>query len=131
MSMHRPPLMLASMVFAGGVGLSPADERRVPVMVGGESDLDACASVAMVTGLDPAGENVLVVRTGPDVSYPKADQLPPSAGVHVCEERGNWRSIVYPAGDCGVATPIAAREAYMGPCKSGWVYGDYLSPLAG
>ena len=100
-------------------------------MVGGESDLDACASVAMVTGLDPAGDNVLVVRTGPDVSYPKADLLPPSASVHVCEERGKWRGIVYPAGDCGVATPIAARQAYKGPCKSGWVYGDYLSPLAG
>jgi hypothetical protein len=131
MSIRKLPLLLAGVIIAGGAGLSQADERRVPVMVGGEIDLDACASVAMVTGLDPAGDNVLVVRTGPDVSYAKADRLPPSASVHVCEERGNWRGIVYPAGECGVATPIAAREAYKGPCKSGWVYGDYLSPLAG
>lgn len=131
MNMRVLPLLVAQVMLAGGVGVSLADDRRVPVLVGGESDLDACSSIATVTGLDPAGDNYLAVRTGPGVSYAQIDRLSSSAIVHVCEERGNWRGIVYPAGDCGVATPIAARRPYNGPCKSGWIYKSFLSPLAG
>lgn len=131
MSMFRIPLLTVALAIATGASAALAGGTGVPVMVGGESDLDACAGIAVVIGLDPAGDNFLAVRTGPGVSHAQADRLPPSATVHVCEERGNWRGIVYPAGDCGVATPIAVRQAYDGPCKSGWVYGAYLSPLAG
>jgi len=37
----------------------------VPVMVGGEPDMDACPSGGTVTGLDPRGDGFLSVRSGP------------------------------------------------------------------
>lgn len=119
-----------SLVAAGNVAPLAADDG-VPVMIGGEPDLDACASLGEVTGLDPKGENFLSVRTGPGVGFAAVDRLAAAAQVYICETRGNWLGIVYPGGDCGVSTPITQRRAYRGNCRSGWVCRKYVTPLAG
>lgn len=37
-------------------------QSQVPVMVGGDTDLDACASKGRVVNLDPNGDNFLSLR---------------------------------------------------------------------
>ena len=113
-----------------------AAQSGVPVAVGGLPDMDACGTTADVVGLDPQGDNFLAVRSGPGTSYVMVDQLRTSEVVTVCEEGGDygvggWFGIVYGPVDCGVAAPITPRQAYGGPCRSGWVWGEYLRPLAG
>lgn len=118
--------------------LSPVSVRAedaVPVLVGGESDLDACPSLGQVVGLDPAGDNFLAVRAGPGSKSAELDRLGPQRLVTVCDERGRWLGVVYaPAGsdaDCGTGSPQAARKPYRGPCRSGWVHASHVEIVAG
>jgi hypothetical protein len=118
--------------------VSPLSARggdATPVLVGGESDLDACLSLGQVVGLDPAGDNFLAVRAGPGSKNAELDRLGPKRLVTVCDERGRWLSVVYaPEGsdtDCGTGSPQAERTAYRGPCRSGWVHASHVEIVAG
>lgn len=105
-----------------------------PVMVGGEPSLDACGIYGAVSGLDPQGDNYLSVRLGPGTRYQRIDRLGPDQKLWICDQNGNWLGVVYTkdgALDCGVAKPQAMRAPYDGPCKVGWVYKTYVTPLAG
>ncbi|WP_168356298.1 hypothetical protein [Lysobacter enzymogenes] len=51
------------------------------------------------------------------------------------DRRGDWIAAVYNEdarlGRCGVGSPIAERQPYRGPCKSGWAHGRWIEPMAG
>lgn len=112
-------------------------QALVPVMVGDGLDqpYDACSSLGRVTGLNPAGDNFLAVRGGPSTDFVKLDEVYTDNLVMVCEERSGWFGIVYERGGggperCGVGQPLE-RQAYRGPCRSGWVFGRYVEIIAG
>ncbi|MBB4636939.1 hypothetical protein FHS01_002960 [Longimicrobium terrae] len=49
---------------------------------------------------------------------------PMVAECDMVESGGGWAGVVYPFDgdvDCGTSSPMAERQAYRGPCKSGWV----------
>ncbi|MGN6153038.1 MAG: hypothetical protein ACTHOH_13685 [Lysobacteraceae bacterium] len=115
-----------------------AAPRDVPVVVGEEAELDACASWAKVKGLDPKGDGFLAVRGGPGSAYALRDRLHEGDEFFVCHySRDNqWLAIVYPRegqhpGDCGVSTSLPKPVKYRGPCARGWVHGKWTEFLAG
>jgi hypothetical protein len=112
---------------------SRAQEPQVPVMIGGEADLDACGAVGTVSGLKPTPGNTLSVRSGPGREQTRIDGLAPGTRVWLCDRRGPWLGVVYgpPRADCGVSTPRPVRQPYRGPCSSGWVHESYVELFAG
>ena len=110
-----------------------ADGTPVPVMAGGEPQLDACAAAAVVSGLDPAGDNFLSVREGPGSGYGEADRLSEGQAMTVCDGDGQWLGVVYAKDgtDCGLSSPAALRVPYAGPCRSGWVAARFVTVTAG
>ncbi|RIY01636.1 integron [Aureimonas flava] len=107
----------------------------VPVEIGGDAEFDACPSLGRIVGLDPNGDNFLSVREGPAAGHRERDRLGASTLVAICDERGPWFGIVYPAGgtdtDCGVSSPRETRIPYRGLCRSGWVHGRFVQVVAG
>jgi hypothetical protein len=110
--------------------LAPTD--AVPVMIGGDTTLDACGAVAM-----PGGDAV-EVRAGPGDAHGIVDIVGAGRAMHVCgySDDLTWAAVVYAPEanvelDCGVTTPVAERAAYAGACRSGWVLAASLIVLAG
>lgn len=116
---------------------SAAVAQSVPVMVGGEADWDACGGVGRVVNLDPKGDNFLSMRAGPGGKYREVTRLGPHERyLYMCDERGPWIGIVLGGGaagrsGCGVMESIERRQAYKGPCLSGWVHRRYVELYAG
>jgi hypothetical protein len=130
------PVLIAIGVFIGSSEALAADDK--PVFVGGEADLDACGSSGIVTGLKPAGDNFLAVRSGPAVESAMLLRVRADQQLIICDrgrdDRGDeWLGVVVPVEgrDCGVGSPIAERRRYDGPCRSGWVHGKYVRIVAG
>jgi hypothetical protein len=110
------------------------DKIDVPIMLGGDGDLDACGGLGVIVGLDPKGDGFLSVQSGPGGRpYREIDRLYNGNSVHICGQRGKWLSIVYPANgrDCGISTPWPTRLPYTGPCRYGWVHSRYVRLTAG
>lgn len=126
-------LAAAAFAFANVMSGQPKAGSGVDVMIGGDADYDACGSVGMVTGLDPQGDNFLAVRSGPGTGYEQIDSLFSGDEVFLCDRRDRWHGIVYgpPGTDCGVGSPVAGRQGYLGPCRSGWVFDRYIRVIAG
>jgi len=125
-------LTLALTLSAGSIAAAPP--RAVPVVVGGDEILDACGSLGRVHGLKADGDGFLAVRNGPGAAYAIADKLVENREVLMCDQRGEWIAVVYDdgrLGRCGVTSPIAKRQPYRGPCKSGWVHGKWIELMAG
>ncbi|WP_062117713.1 hypothetical protein [Aureimonas sp. AU40] len=128
--------LLPIMAFLAGACVVPANAQGPEtVEVGGDPELDACASLGRIARLDPKGDNFLSVREGPSSKHRERDRLSTGALVTICDERGPWRGIVYPApgteADCGVSSPQATRSPYRGPCRSGWVHSRFVDVVAG
>ncbi len=96
----------------------------VPVRVGGEEHVDACGVARVRAGGLP-------VRAGPDRGFPIRDRLPLARRVFVCGTHAGWSAVVYGSTECGVSGPRPLREAYRGPCRSGWVETRRLEGVAG
>ena len=114
----------------------PAPGMQRDVIVGRDGpNLDACSSVGRVTNLKPGGDNFLSVRAAPDTRAVEKDRLKADEMVAMCDEAGDWIGVVYrpPEGTetCGTGTPSAYLGAYRGPCRYGWVHGDYIELIAG
>jgi hypothetical protein len=123
-----PVLLLSSLALAAPLHAQPA----VPVMYGGEADFDACPTVGEVAGLDPQGDNFLALRAGPGGSYKMLKKLGPGTRLILCDARGGWLGVVVDNGSgCGTTSPIAKRQPYRGPCRSGWVFKRYVREVAG
>ncbi len=108
-----------------------------PVMIGAQPERDACPSLAQVAGLNPRGDNFLSVRALPAAQSRELTRLRGDANIWACDETadGSWTGVVFaPRGssiDCGVGSHIARRQAYRGPCTSGWVSSRFLTIVAG
>ena len=101
------------MILSSGAALSQGLD--VPVVIPpGDGQMADCAT-STVSGLDPAGDNFLAVRSGPGTKHRKIDEIHAGDVVYTCDARGDWIGIRYPDENG----------------RSGWVYGRYLTPLAG
>lgn len=117
---------------------SPPAVPPVAVRIGGQAELDACASTGRVVGLKPEGDNFLSVRAAPDQHALETDRLKAGADIYLCGSARDdrWVGIVYQAGGtlgdgCGVTSPIAQEQDYAGACRSGWVSRQYVQLMAG
>ena len=110
-----------------------AQQRPVPVMVGGEADFDACPSQGVAKGLRRGGDNFLAVRAGPGTSHRLRYKIRAGQTFNLCGSQGQWTAIVFGrrGQDCGVGSPIARRQPYRGPCRSGWVHRNFVRVTAG
>jgi len=128
--MHKTIWIIVLALCTAGVAAHAQTTHVVQVMVGGEKDLDACGGFGEVRGLDPQGDNFLAVRSGPGSKFTKIDELHERNQIFLCDKRGRWHGIIY-GKNCGVSSPIAIRQIYRGPCKSGWVFDKYVKLIAG
>jgi hypothetical protein len=115
--------------------VQPAEaQSEVPVVVGGNPEVNACDATGIVRGLDPAGDGFLSVRLGPSKTYAETDRLYEGDVVFICSLHGDWYAVVYPADgrvDCGVSTPLPEPVTYSGRCQAGWVHRAWIVGLAG
>jgi hypothetical protein len=111
----------------------PGKRPRVPVVIGGNYDWDACGGSGVIAGLDPAGDGFLAVRSGPGAKHAELDRLYNGEEVYLCADSGRWIGIVYTrrGRSCNVSSPWPVRQAYTGPCKSGWVHQNWVRQTAG
>ena len=130
------PIAARCQAFAAAAALAvlaPAAlaQDGVPVMLDDQGE-DACGT-GIVTGLNPAGDNYLTVRSGPGSDYAGIDRLEPDTLVAMCDSDGDWIGIVYGGDECRGGSPAAVTQngPYEGPCGSGWVFGQYVQLLAG
>jgi len=127
------PLAVLAVAAQSAAPLRP----EVPVMVGGDSEQDACGGTYRVTGLNPRGDNFLSVRSRPAAAGRELARLRNGQMGYLCDASadGQWQGVVYaPAGrdlDCGVGTPISRSRPYRGPCASGWVASRFVELVAG
>jgi hypothetical protein len=114
---------------------SPVDTASFAVRVGGEADMDACGGWSRIRKPAGAPAAAVEVRRGPGQQYAVTDRLPDGAEFFSCDSSNGWSGLVYQeSGDdqkCGVSTPIAERQPYPGPCKSGWIPSEFAEVLAG
>src|SRR5215475_645071 len=131
----RASLCTAIYVFMAWIVFQPsqAGTRPVPVMIGGERDLDACGAVGVVSGLDAKAASTVAVRSGPGRQFERIARLTAGTRVWLCDHKGHWIGVVYGPNDqdCGVSTPYDKRRPYTGPCAANWVFAKYVSLLAG
>lgn len=132
-----------AMMLAASTMPALAQSKRVPVMVGGNPQFDACPSSGVVARLGPKRaedpkSGFLSVRSGPGgAPYFETDRLFNGDPILVCGDEGPWHAVIYPGrgqtiDDCGpLGSPIRNRRAYEGPCRSGWLHRNYVEITAG
>ncbi|HKT77132.1 MAG TPA: hypothetical protein VJQ78_10400 [Sphingobium sp.] len=115
-----------------------------PVTIGEDGPrLDACGAMGQVFR---AGAKGLALRAAPFADAREAARLAEGQRVHVCTRSldQKWLGVVVPmAGeggaansaaatiDCGVTDPVDRKQAYDGPCPSGWVSSASIRLIAG
>ena len=105
-----------------------------PFLIGGYEG-DACAN-GEVTGLDPAGDGFLSVRSGPGGKpFSEVDRLHNGDEVYLCGKEGPWFKVVYHESrkvdeSCAVSTASPRRRTYNGPCRRGWAHSRYIKVTA-
>ena len=112
-----------------------------PVTIGEDGPrLDACGGMGQVTR---AGGNGLALRAAPFAEAKSVATLAEGARLHVCTRSidQKWLGVVVrptpaegdsaPPLDCGVSSPVDRKQAYEGPCASGWVASAYVRLIAG
>ncbi len=112
-----------------------------PVTIGEDGPrLDACGVMGQVTR---AGGNGLALRAAPFAEAKSVATLAEGARLHVCTRSidQKWLGVVVrptpaegdsaPPLDCGVSSPVDRKQAYEGPCASGWVASAYVRLVAG
>ncbi|KLE32926.1 hypothetical protein AAW01_02605 [Aurantiacibacter gangjinensis] len=124
------------MLVAPGVAAhDPADAQ--PVMIGLDGpNLDACGGYGEVDPLDPDGDNFLAVRAAPTTRSSIMDRIHTGQGLLFCDVDGDWVGVVYRGEgqddwDCGTNINLPEPREYHGPCRHGWVHGDYVTLLIG
>jgi len=105
--------------------------KGVPVMVGGQVEFDACGSAAELAFLE---NEKVKIYSAPDERSNIRDLISKKILVSVCDSSNGWFGIVYSTDEnirCGTGSPIKIRQAYEGPCNSGWVKESNLGGWAG
>ena len=100
--------------------------------------LDACSGMGQVVRVGAQG---LALRAAPFADARASAQLNEGARLHLCTRSLDQRWIgvvVVPAiqadarpVDCGLSSPVERKQAYAGPCASGWVASAYVRSIAG
>ena len=127
-------LVMATMVLVCGFAQAKKDDKvRKPasvdrnVMVGGETDMDACGGYGIVL----ATTTLISFKSG-QMAFDKVDI---NTNVSSCDssEDGEYVGIVFgkKGQNCGVGTPVKTRQEYKGPCKRGWIKKGFFELLAG
>lgn len=103
-----------------------------PVMLKADDGLDPC-SLGVISG---AAEGAIMVFPGDSADLDVTDYLPDGQKVWICDgdRDGDMIGIVYsadPDKDCKVGSPVIEDRPYLGPCKWGWVKGEWVQVLAG
>ncbi|MDO7835853.1 hypothetical protein Q4610_12440 [Sphingobium sp. HBC34] len=112
-----------------------------PVTIGEDGpQLDACGSLGQVMRVGPKG---LAVRAAPFAEAKALATLAEGERAFICTRSFDqkWLGVVVPpalagenaseAADCGVASPVERKQAYDGPCVSGWVANASVRLIAG
>jgi hypothetical protein len=118
-----------------------------PVMIGEDgSRFDACGTMGQVSR---PGAKGLALRAAPFAEAKETGRLAEGARLFVCTRSldQKWLGVVVvpppaaappglpavaqPAIDCEVSSPVERRQAYAGPCPSGWVASAYVRLIAG
>ena len=93
--------MLTRLIIVTLIGISSAYAQPmrgrvdVPVMAGGEPDMDACPSGGTVVGLNPRGDGFLSVRSGPGGSqFREIDRVYNGMRLAICDQVGPWYAVV-------------------------------------
>lgn len=91
-----------------------------------------CPDRGKVQGLDPRGDGFLAVRTGPSTEHEQIDELHNGDVIMLCDYQNGWHGVIYPApgqreSDCvRSASRMGGAAEYRGPCKAGWVHGNWV-----
>lgn len=112
-----------------------------PVTIGEDGPrMDACGGLGQVAR---AGADGLSLRAAPFDDARELARLADGERAFICTRSidQKWLGVVVlplaPAGgdanatDCGVASPVARKQPYAGPCTSGWVASAYVRSIAG
>lgn len=120
-----------------GLSLQPQpvdaqDTQRAEVALNVQSSMDPCPDRGEVQGLDPQGDGFLAVRTGPSTEREQVDELHNGDVVMLCDYQNGWHRVVYPGeGQEAAACLRRSRQlpepgSVTGPCRSGWVHGNWV-----
>lgn len=121
--------LIAAACLAMPVHVAASEQEQVPRIGLDGPELDACGGIGSVTHFEPE----IAVLEAPDDYAREKDRLPIRTLVWLCEAVGDYQGVVFAKGefqdlgDCRVSRPIAAPQAYDGPCSSGWVRATNLS----
>lgn len=139
--MNRAALLACALLAAALPVAAKAPPAPLPVMVGGEAELDACPSVGEIVPLRKGGDGFVAVRAAPSVKARILDRLEPGRALLLCADSadGKWVGVVYPVSssvaqsdNCGVSGPKdGPPRPYDGVCRSGWVFKRYVQTIAG
>ena len=80
--------------------------------------------------MNPQGDGFLAVRTGPSTEREQVDELHNGDVVMLCDYQNGWHRVVYPGQGQEATECYSASERrpdpFTGPCKSGWVHGNWV-----
>jgi starvation-inducible outer membrane lipoprotein len=111
--------------------------QQVPVRIGelGPS-FNACAGAG--TTRQVTASRPLPVRAAPFEDAEETGAITAGQRFFICTRSHNqkWLGVVYDesgtlAERCGVSSPANSRQAYEGPCRSGWVSSPFVRLVAG
>ena len=106
--------------------------RRVTIGEDGPR-LDACAAMGQAVRVGTQG---LAIRAAPFAEAQEVGRLAEGARALVCTRSldQKWLGVVVvpqPPTDCGLSEPVDRKQAYAGPCLSGWVSSASIRLVAG
>ncbi len=107
-----------------------------PITIGEDGPrLDACGAMGQVVRTGASG---LALRAAPLDDAREVARLAQGARLHVCTRSldQKWLGVVVEpaegAGEsCGVTDPVDQKQAYAGPCVSGWTSSASVQLIAG
>ncbi|WP_196161758.1 hypothetical protein [Reinekea sp. G2M2-21] len=108
------------------LSFSSLAKDSVPIMVGGNENLDACTAYILI-------KNGTELRVGPNEGYEVLMKIEKDLTGWSCSYSNEWSGVIFPLNGeyCGVSSPIPEEKAYSGPCLSGWVPSSQIELLAG
>ncbi len=105
-----------------------------PVIIGEDGPrLDACGAMGQAVRVGAQG---LAIRAAPFAEAQEIGRLAEGARAFVCTRSldQKWLGVVVvpqPSADCGLSEPVDRKQAYAGPCLSGWVSSASIRLVAG
>lgn len=117
---------------------SAAIAGAAPVRIGeAGTSFRACQATGTTRNLDSGAGETLAVRAAPFESAATSGRIAADARFFVCTRSidQRWLGVVYDdagllSAACGVSAPVARRQDYSGPCRSGWVSSAFVRLVA-